>query len=106
MLEQVDPKLVCGVGHLGCSKSEFLNKIRAESGDILSSHAMERMERGCSVHKGDGRNVSGVEAVTTREIGLVDDRVGNISSCRASEGRHRLHAPFPALEHGLRDHGA
>jgi hypothetical protein len=45
MLEQVDPKLVCGVGHLGCLESEHLNKIRAESGDPLASDELERMRQ-------------------------------------------------------------
>jgi hypothetical protein len=45
MLEQVDPKLVCGVGHLGCLESEHLNKIRAESGDPLVSDGFKRMEQ-------------------------------------------------------------
>ena len=105
MLE-VDPKLVCGVGHLGCFKSELLNKIRAESGDLFASHTTDRMGRGCGMPNSDGRNVSGVEAVTTREIGLVDDHVGNIISCRAFEGGTVFMHRSPLLNMALRDHGA
>jgi hypothetical protein len=86
MLEQVDPKLVCGVGHLGCLKSELLNKIRAESGDLFTSHTTDSSGwwRGCSVHRNDGKTPSGIEGVGIHETCLADDRVGNISSCRAS----------------------
>lgn len=58
------------------------------------------------MHKGNGRNVSAVEAVTRHEIGLVDGHVGNISSCRAFEGGTVFMHRSPLLNLALRDHGA
>lgn len=64
------------------------------------------MGRGCSMHKGDGKNVYGVEEVTRCEIGLAGDHVGNISSCRAFEGGTVSMHRSPLLNMALRDHGA
>jgi hypothetical protein len=36
------------------------------------------------MREGDGKIASGALAVTTHEIGLADDHVGNIFPCRAS----------------------
>jgi hypothetical protein len=36
------------------------------------------------MQEGDGKIASWAEAVTTHEIGLLDDPVGNIFPCRAS----------------------